>query len=107
MTENEFRAAALKIAGAIEAAHMNHPDFRINGRIFASLGYPDDGWGMVKLTPEQQRAFLREAPEMFSPCAGDWGKHGATKVHLGSARKRMLAKALSAAAQNIVNPTKS
>ena len=107
MKPDEFRAAALKIAGAIEAAHMNHPDFRVNGKIFASLGYPDDGWGMVKLTPAQQRGFMKEAPDMFSPCAGAWGKAGATGVHLASAKKRILTKALRAAAQNIINPGKS
>jgi len=74
MNAEEFRAAALKVPGAVEAAHMNHPDFRVNGKIFASLGYPDEGWGMVKLTPAQQRAFMKEAPEIFSPCAGAWGK---------------------------------
>jgi hypothetical protein len=107
MTEAEFRAAALKVTGAIESAHMNHPDFRVNGKIFASLGYPDHGWGMVKLTPEQQRVFMKEAPEMFAPCAGAWGQHGATSVHLVSARKGVLSKALRVASQNIVQPTKA
>ncbi|HEX5218643.1 MAG TPA: MmcQ/YjbR family DNA-binding protein [Verrucomicrobiae bacterium] len=107
MTNDEFRAAALKVTGAVEAAHMNHPDFRVNGKIFASLGYPDDGWGMVKLTPEQQRAFMKEAPGMFAPCAGAWGKHGATSVHLASAQKRILTKALSAASRNIINSSRS
>ena len=107
MTADEFRTAALKVTGAIEAAHMNHPDFRVNGKIFASLGYPDDGWGMVKLTPEQQRAFMKEAPAMFSPCAGAWGKAGATSVHLASTTKGILTKALRAASQNIVNPAKA
>ena len=101
MTTAEFRAAALNVPDAIESAHMNHPDFRVNGKIFASLGYPDDGWGMVKLTPTQQRAFMNEAPEMFAPCAGAWGKAGATNVHLASARKRILNKALRAASQNL------
>jgi len=103
MTAEEFRAAALKVPGAIEAAHMNHPDFRVNGKIFASLGYPDDGWGMVKLTPTQQRAFLKESPKLFAPCAGAWGKAGATSVHLASAKKRVLGKALRAASGNIRN----
>jgi len=102
MTANEFRAAALKVPGAIESAHMDHPDFRVKGKIFASLGYPDDGWGMVKLTPAQQRSFMKQAPEIFSPCAGAWGKGGATSVHLESAKKRLLSKALRAAAQDII-----
>lgn len=104
MTADEFRTTALRVPGAIEAAHMNHPDFRVNGKIFASLGYPDEGYGMVKLTSAQQKAFLREAPEMFAPCAGAWGKAGATSVHLAAAKQRILAKAITAAAQNIVAP---
>jgi hypothetical protein len=107
MSKNEFRAAALKMPGAIEAAHVGHPDFRVNGKIFASLGYPDDGWGMVKLTPTQQQSFMKEAPGTFAPCAGVWEKRGATSVHLATAKKRILSKALNAAAQNITNPTKS
>lgn len=102
MTTTEFRTAALQVPGAGESAHMNHPDFRVNGKIFASLGYPDDGWGMVKLTPTQQRAFMKESPKMFAPCAGAWGKAGATSVHLASARKRILSKALRTAAKNII-----
>lgn len=101
MTAEEFRAAALQIPGTIEAAHMDHLDFRVNGRIFASLGYPDAGWGMVKLTPTQQRTFMMEAPKIFSPCAGAWGKAGSTSVHLAAAKKRILGQALRAAAQNI------
>jgi hypothetical protein len=107
MNAEEFRAAALAVPGAVEAEHMNHPDFRVNGKIFASLGHPDAGGGMVKLTPPQQRAFMKEAPKIFSPCAGAWGKAGFTSVHLASARKRILAKALRAASQNIINPTRS
>jgi hypothetical protein len=53
---------------------MSHPDFRVGGKIFASLGYPDDKHGMVKLTPEQQRTFQHKAPGVFQPCAGAWGK---------------------------------
>jgi hypothetical protein len=101
MNAKEFRTAALKMPGAIESAHMDHPDFRVNGKIFASLSYPDAGWGMVKLTPEQQRAFMKEAPKIFSPCAGAWGKAGSTSVHLAAAKKRIVNKALRLALQNI------
>lgn len=107
MTSAEFRTAALKVPGASESAHMNHPDFRVNGKIFASLGCPDDGWGMVRLTPAQQRAFMKEARGMLAPCAGAWEKAGATSVHLASARKRILHEALRAASQNIINRTES
>src|SRR5689334_13176394 len=76
MTANKFRSMALEISGAVESSHMNHPDFRIGGKIFATLGYPNDEHGMVKLTPEQQRKYLKKAPGVFHPCAGAWGKGG-------------------------------
>jgi len=102
MTADKFRSLALEIAGAIESAHMSHPDFRIVGRIFASLGYPDDDHGMVKLTPEQQGIFLKKAPKAFSPCAGAWGKQGATSVRLAAAKVDLLRSVLEAAAKNIL-----
>ena len=68
MTAENFRRMALEYPDAVESAHMNHPDFRINGKIFATLGAPDDGCAMVKLTPEQQQAFIQESPRMFFPC---------------------------------------
>src|SRR5882672_9002161 len=102
MTADKFRSIALGIPGAIESSHMDHPDFRIGGKIFASLGYPDDDHGMVKLTPEQQRAFLKKAPGVFDPCAGMWGKRGATSVCLRSARVGLLRAALEAASKNVL-----
>lgn len=80
---------------------MDHPDFRIDGKVFASLGYPDDNHGMVKLTPEQQQTFLQQAPNMFSPCAGTWGKQGSTSVVLAAAKVDLLRAALAAATKNI------
>ena len=74
MTIDEFRKMALGIPTAVERSHMNHPDFRVAGKIFASLGVPDASWGMVKLTPEQQRAFIEKGPEVFKPCSGAWGR---------------------------------
>ena len=101
MTADKFRSLALEISGAIESSHMNHPDFRIDGKVFASLGYPDDEHGMVKLTPEQQREFLKKAPSVFQPCAGAWGKHGSTSVTLKSAKVELLRVALEAASNNV------
>src|SRR5882762_1973561 len=69
MTSDEFRKMALKIPTAVERSHMNHPDFRVAGKIFASLGVPDESWGMVKLTREQQRTLIEKAPEVFNPSA--------------------------------------
>jgi len=86
---------------------MNHPDFRVNGKIFASLGYPDEDWGMVKLTPEQQRSFMKKSPGAFKPCNGAWGAGGSTNVHLASIGKRVLSEALKVASKNIINAKKS
>jgi hypothetical protein len=70
MTAREFRSIALRLPQASEAAHMGHPDFRVAGRIFATLGYPRSGWAMVKLTPEQQQLFVRVQPAVFPPVKG-------------------------------------
>jgi hypothetical protein len=83
---------------------MNHPDFRIRGKVFATLGYPDDEHGMVKLTPEQQRMFLNKAPNVFEPCPGTWGKRGATSVHVRTAPVELLRAALDAASRNVTTP---
>ena len=80
---------------------MDHPDFRVDGKIFASLGYPDAAWGMVKLTPEQQRSFIEQAPAMFTPCAGAWGRAGSTSVRLASGKSRLLRTALAAAHRHV------
>jgi hypothetical protein len=103
MTSAEFRTMALGFPGAVESAHVNHPDFRIHGKIFATLGYPDDGWGMVRLTPEQQRLFVQRSPEAFGPCRGTWGKGGATNVHLASADRGVLAAALAVAFDSVAS----
>ena len=103
MTADKFRSLALEISGAIESSHMNHPDFRIEGRIFASLGYPDNDHGMVKLAPEEQRIFLKKAPKVFAPCAGAWGRQGSTSVHLAAAKVDLLRAALEAASKNVAS----
>ena len=78
---------------------MGHPDFRIGGKIFATLG-PDETWGMVKLTPEQQADFVRAKPKVFEPVSGGWGRRGATKVLLKAATKAAVLPALFAAWRN-------
>jgi hypothetical protein len=108
MTIDEFRKTALKIPTSIERSHMNHPDFRVAGKIFASLGVPDKSWGMVKLTLEQQRAFIEKAPNVFKPCSGAWGRQGYTNVYLPAAKVSIVRAALDAAAKNVaVYATKS
>jgi hypothetical protein len=106
MTTDEFRKMALEIPTAVERSHMNHPDFRVAGKIFASLGAPDESWGMVKLTPEQQRAFIEKAPGVFKPCSGAWGRQGATNVYLPAAKASMVGAALDAAAKNVASRAK-
>ena len=106
MTADEFRSMALGFSGALESAHMNHPDFRANGKIFASLGYPDEAHGMVKLTPVQQRLFVKEAPKAFAPCNGAWGRAGSASVYLASATKATVRSALRAAYQNVCEKVK-
>ena len=106
MTGDEFRRMALEIPTAVERSHMNHPDFRVGGRIFASLGAPDKNWGMVKLTPEQQREFVKQAPEVFKPCSGAWGRQGATNVYLPAAKAGIVRAALRTAAQNVASKKK-
>ena len=103
MTAEQFRKVALKLPGAVEAAHNSHPDFRVKGKVFASLGYPDDCWAMVKLTPEQQDSFVAKAPDIFKPCNGAWGRRGCTNVHLASANRNLLSAALDAAFKNIAS----
>ena len=103
MTSDEFRTMALEIPTAVEQSHMNHPDFRVTGKIFASLGAPDANWGMVKLTPDQQRAFIEKAPKVFKPCSGAWGRAGATNVYLASAKASLARAAIKAAAKNVAS----
>jgi hypothetical protein len=100
VTAREFRRIALGFPQATEAVHMAHPDFRVGGRIFATLGYPRNGWGMVKLTPEQQELFVRTQPTAFAPVKGAWGRAGCTSVRLRTATKGAVREALTLAWRN-------
>jgi hypothetical protein len=101
VTVNEFRKMALEIPTAVERSHMNHPDFRLAGKIFASLGVPDKSWGMIRFTPEQQGKFIKKAPKIFKPCSGAWGRQGYTNVYLPAAKARIVRDALNAATKNV------
>ena len=101
MTPDEFRRLALKMHGAIEGAHMGHPDFRANGKIFATL-YPDGKSGMVKLTPDQQQDFMNVDPAAFTPASGAWGRQGCTTVQLNLVAEDRLGEAMTLAWQNTV-----
>jgi hypothetical protein len=97
MTSNDFRRLALSLPEASEQTHMDHPDFRVAGKIFATLGYPESGWGMVKLTPIEQEMFMKAQPGVFQPCAGAWGRRGATSVRLKGAKRHTVRRAILAA----------
>ncbi len=100
MTAEEFRQIALSFPETEERSHMNHPDFRVRGKIFATLG-PDETWGMAKLSPAQQQDFLRLAPA-FKPASGKWGEGGATIITLADADEAAVKDALTAAWRNII-----
>ena len=87
MTANDFRRLALHLEGAEEGSHMGAVDFRVGGRIFATLASQDQGYGNLMLSPAQQAEFVKEQPDIFVPIAGGWGRMGATHIRLGG-RKR-------------------
>jgi YjbR protein len=101
MKAKDFRRMALAFAGAVEGSHMNHPDFRANGRIFATL-HEDDRHGMVSLTPAQQEKFLKDDPSAFVPESGAWGRQGCTRVTLALVEEDMLGEAMTLAWQNVM-----
>lgn len=101
MTPDGFRRLALSLPESVEVGHMGHPDFRVGGKIFATLGYPDDGWAMVKLGPDQQEAFVAADPSAFAPVKGGWGKGGATNVRLSKAKVKAVRTALLTAWRNV------
>jgi hypothetical protein len=97
VTPDDFRRIALSLPETSESAHMDHPDFRVRGKIFATMFYPDKDWAMVKLSPEHQHEFSHNESEVFVPVKGTWGRRGATSVWLKKAKKSTLRKALTAA----------
>lgn len=96
-TPDDFRRVALSLGGAEEKSHVGHPDFRVKGKVFATLGYPDEAWAMVALMPEQQADFIAMAPAAFRPANGAWGRQGSTLVRLEAVDIDVLEHALSAA----------
>jgi hypothetical protein len=97
MTAADFRRIALRMPEAEESAHMSHPDFRVGGKIFATLGYPDKDHGMVILPPEEQARLVQAYPKVFAPAKGAWGKRGSTSVRLGVVDKTALDRAIEIA----------
>jgi hypothetical protein len=97
MHADDFRRIALSLEGAEEGSHMGAADFRVGGRIFATLASQSLGYGNLMLTLEQQAAFVEELPEVFVPIAGGWGRMGATHIRLAAANEDILAGALRTA----------
>jgi hypothetical protein len=97
MTVADFRRIALTMEGAEESSHMGAADFRVGGRIFATLASAKQGHGNLMLTPEQQTAFVEEMPEVFLPVHGGWGRNGATHIRLAKANEDVLTGALRVA----------
>lgn len=102
MNAGDFRRIALSLEGAEESSHMGAPDFRVGGRIFATLASQSQGYGNLMLTLEQQTAFVVEMPDVFVPIAGGWGRNGATHIRLAAANEDTIAGALRTAWQNRV-----
>ena len=101
MSSSRFRRAALALSDAVESTHHGKADFRVGKRIFATLGHPDENWGTVKLTPEQQSMLVEAEPEIFRPVPGGWGKQGYTNVLLAKADATTLKSALTMAWNNV------
>jgi hypothetical protein len=102
VTTADFRRIALSLEGAEESSHMGNPDFRVGGRIFATLASARQGYGNLMLTPEQQAGLLEEFPSLFLPVAGGWGRMGATHIRLADATEDVLTGALRLAWQERV-----
>ena len=97
MNAKDFRRIALSFEGAEEGSHMGHADFRVGGRIFATLASQDKGYGNLMLTLEEQKSFVEELPEIFLPIAGGWGRMGMTHIRLAAANEDVLRGALQVA----------
>jgi len=99
VTAHDFRQIALSFDGVKEGTHMGATDFRVGGRIFATLASVAQGYGNLMLTPEMQAQFITDAPNLFLPVAGGWGRMGATHIRLAAAPRDVLAGALRTAWQ--------
>jgi hypothetical protein len=97
MTAADFRRIALSFDGAEEGSHMGAVDFRVGGRIFATLASIEHGYGNLMLTPEIQTGFIEDAPDIFLPVTGGWGRMGVTHIRLAKANKDLLTGALETA----------
>jgi hypothetical protein len=100
VTAADFRRIALSLPGSAEGSHFNVADFRVGGKIFATLAYEKDGSGVLLLTPEQQAGMIQDAPETFLPVPNKWGQKGSTLVRLAKVKPDILEGALRLAWNN-------
>jgi hypothetical protein len=105
VTPADFRRLALSLPDAAEGSHFHVQDFRVGGKIFATLAYQKDGCGVLLLTPEQQAGMIQDAPEVFLPVPNKWGEKGATLVRLAKVKADILAGALRMALSNKTTKT--
>jgi hypothetical protein len=94
MTAADFRRIALTLPEAVEGSHLGHADFRVGGKIFATLALASEGYGVLLLTPEQQAGMVEDEPKIFSPVPGGWGRNGSTRVSLAKVKPDILEDAL-------------
>jgi hypothetical protein len=94
MTASDFRRIALSLPGTVEGSHFGSADFRVGGKIFATLSQENEGYGVLLLTPEEQAGMVEDAPDVFSPVPGGWGKKGSTRVLLAKVTPDVLEGAL-------------
>jgi hypothetical protein len=106
MTPDEFRTLALRLPETVEHQHQGHPDFRVGGKVFATLGWPDTAWGMVKLPIAEQKTRVATHPGVFEPAPGAWGQRGSTKIRLAAAEIDLIEPVLRIAWDNVA-PKKS
>jgi hypothetical protein len=102
MTGSDFRRIAISLPDSTEGSHFGNPDFRVGGKIFATLSLERDGYGVLLLTPEQQSGMVEDEPAVFSPVPGGWGRNGSTRVLLSKVSPDILEAALRTAWQNRV-----
>jgi hypothetical protein len=107
MTGADFRRIALSLEGAAEGSHFGNADFRVGGKIFATLSLESQGYGVLLLTPEQQAGMVEDAPEVFSPVPGGWGRMGSTRVLLAGVTEDVLEGALRTAWQTRMTKTRA
>jgi hypothetical protein len=100
MTASAFRKLALSLSGVVEGSHMGHADFRVGGKIFASLG-PDEDWAMVKLGPDEQADLIGQGKGPYQPASGTWGLRGCTIITLRRASEAQVRRAIAAAWRNV------